>query len=338
MEMRQLGKLWPVSALTLGGGGLGQIWGATTRDEAVATVRAAADAGITLFDMAPLYGRGEAEAVMGATFEGKWPDGIRVTTKCMIGQRNFPDVAARLETSLTRSLATMHREQADIFLLHSNICPDDYVYERDPDFPNFGAVTRTQFVEIIVPTFEKLKAQGLIGAWGITGTGLPRAIMDVLREGPRPAVVQAVTNLLDSPGGMRRYEEPAEPRNIIRTAKNNDVGVMGIRAVQAGALTSAIDRKMDENEPEMQDYARAAPFRALCRELGEDPAIVAHRYALAIPGVDTLVLGVKNRNELASIVDAAARGPLEAGLVKRIDALRLNFQMPRMPIDGEDML
>ncbi len=77
MEMRQLGKLWPVSALTLGGGGLGQIWGATTRDEAVATVRAAADAGITLFDMAPLYGRGEAEAVMGASFEGKWPDGIQ---------------------------------------------------------------------------------------------------------------------------------------------------------------------------------------------------------------------------------------------------------------------
>lgn len=338
MEMRQLGKLWPVSALTLGGGGLGQIWGETTRDEAVATVRAAADAGITLFDMAPLYGRGEAEAVMGAAFEGGWPDGIRVTTKCMIGQRNFPDVAARLETSLTRSLATMKREQVDIFLLHSNICPDDYVYERDPDFPNFGAVTRSQFIEVIVPTFEKLKAQGLIGAWGITGTGLPRAIMDVLRDGLRPAVVQAVTNLLDSPGGMRRYEEPAEPRNIIRTAKNNDVGVMGIRAVQAGALTSAIDRKMDDDEPEMQDYAKAAPFRALCREIGEDPALVAHRYALAIPGVDTLVLGVKNRAELASVVDAAARGPLETDLVKRIDALRLNFQVPRMPIDGEDML
>ncbi|MEX0840194.1 MAG: aldo/keto reductase [Parvibaculum sp.] len=337
MEIRQLGALWPVSALTLGGGGLGQIWGETTRDEAVATVRAAANAGITLFDMAPLYGRGEAEAVMGAAFDGKWPDGLRVTTKCMIGQRHFPDVGARLETSLARSLATMKREQADIFLLHSNIAPEGYVYERDPDFAQHGVVTRTQFADIVVPTFEKLKAQGLIGAWGVTGTGLPRAIMDVLRDGPRPAVVQAVTNLLDSPGGMRRYEEPAEPRNIIRTAKNNDVGVMGIRAVQAGALTSAIDRKMDDSEPEMRDYARAAPFRALCRDIGEDPAIVAHRYALAMSGVDTLVLGVKNRSELKSIVDAVARGPIEPDLVKRIDALRLNFQMPRMPIDGEDM-
>ena len=337
MEMRQLGKLWPVSALTLGGGGLGQIWGATTRAEAVATVRAAVDAGITLFDMAPSYGRGEAEAVMGAAFEGSWPDGIRVTTKCMIGGRHAPDIAARLEASLLRSLAAMKRERADIYFLHSNICPEGYVYRRDADFAHHAAVTLPVFVETVVPAFEALQARGLIGAWGITGTGLPRTIMDVLRDGPRPAVVQAVANLLDSPGGMRYYEEPAEPRNIIRTAKNNDVGVMGIRAVQAGALTSAIDRKMDDSEPEMQDYARAAPFRALCREIGEDPALVAHRYALAIPGVDTLVLGVKNREELASVVDAAACGPLEADLVKRIDALRLNFQMPRMPIDGEDM-
>ena len=37
MEMRQLGDLWPVSALTLGGGGLGLVWGNSTREEAVAT-------------------------------------------------------------------------------------------------------------------------------------------------------------------------------------------------------------------------------------------------------------------------------------------------------------
>ncbi len=41
MQTRQLGQLWPVSALTLGGGGVGQLWGATTQDECIATVRAA---------------------------------------------------------------------------------------------------------------------------------------------------------------------------------------------------------------------------------------------------------------------------------------------------------
>ena len=48
-----LGQLFEVSAYTLGGGGIGQVWGETDREEAVATVREAYDAGITLFDMAP---------------------------------------------------------------------------------------------------------------------------------------------------------------------------------------------------------------------------------------------------------------------------------------------
>jgi len=37
--MRWLGELWPVSSLTLGGGGLGQLCGTASRDEAVATMR-----------------------------------------------------------------------------------------------------------------------------------------------------------------------------------------------------------------------------------------------------------------------------------------------------------
>ncbi|MEM9359458.1 MAG: aldo/keto reductase, partial [Pseudomonadota bacterium] len=64
METRKLGQLWPVSVLALGGGGVGQLWGETTREECVATVRAAVDQGITLLDMAPRYGDGEAEVVV----------------------------------------------------------------------------------------------------------------------------------------------------------------------------------------------------------------------------------------------------------------------------------
>ena len=63
MQTRMLGQLWPVSVLTLGGGGVGQLWGATTRDECMATVRTAVDSGITLLDMAPADGDGEAESV-----------------------------------------------------------------------------------------------------------------------------------------------------------------------------------------------------------------------------------------------------------------------------------
>jgi aryl-alcohol dehydrogenase-like predicted oxidoreductase len=332
MEMRKLGTLWPVSALTLGGGGLGQIWGATTLDEAIATVRLAVDRGINLLDLAPLYG--EAERVVGAAFEGEWPSHMRVTTKCMIGAKHSGDIAGRLRKSVRLSLETLRRDHADIYILHSNICPDDYVYEGHPDYHVNGAVPWTRFLEEVVPTFEALKAEGLIGAWGVTGIGLPRSIMEALRGDPKPDVVQVIANLMDSPGALRRYEEPAEPRNIMRTAHNNEVGVMGIRAVQAGALTAAFDRPLEEDHPDVQDFAKAKPFRDLAAELGEDPAELAHAYALAIDGVDTLVLGVKNRAELEAALAIEARGPLDAGIIQRIEALGLRRQVPRIPLDA----
>jgi len=93
---------------------------------------------------------------------------------------------------------------------------------------------------------------------------------------------------------------------------------MGIRAVQAGALTAAIDRPLPPDHPEVLDYNRAAGFRRLAAELGEDPADLAHRYALSLD-IDTLVLGVKNRQELAACVNAIAAGPLAAELMARVD-------------------
>jgi hypothetical protein len=47
--------------------------------------------------------------------------------------------------------------------------------------------------------------------------------------------------------------------------------------------------------------------------------VIAHRYALSLD-IDTLVLGVKNRQELAECVAAAEAGPLARDLVDRIDA------------------
>ena len=176
------------------------------------------------------------------------------------------------------------------------------------------------FVDRVRPAFERLVAEGLIGAWGLTGIGHPDTIIRLLGERPAPAAVQCIANLLDSPGGLKFFDGPARPREVMAAARANGVGVMGIRAVQAGALTAAIDRPLPDGHPEMRDYARAAGFRALCAELGEDPAVIAHRYALGLP-IDTLVLGVKNRQELAACVAAAEAGPLPAEQVARIDAV-----------------
>src|SRR6185437_7945310 len=105
--------------------------------------------------------------------------------------------------------------------------------------------------------------------------------------------------------------------------KARGIGVMGIRAVQAGALTAGVDRPLSANNPDNKDFDRAAPFRALSASWGEDPAVVAHRYALCMPNIDTVVLGVKNRAELAQCLAGEAAGPLEPAQVAAIDALGL---------------
>jgi aryl-alcohol dehydrogenase-like predicted oxidoreductase len=317
MKLHDFGSLFPVSTLTLGGGGLGMLWGQTTFDECIATVHAAVAAGINLLDLAPRYGDGKAEKVVGEAFGGRLPAGLYLTSKCNLGNPGPGGVERVLRQSIETSLRLLQRDRLDIFFLHSNLVPDGHPMWNAPDVSRLTPLPLFRLV--VRPVFEKLKAEGLIGAWGLTGIGHPDAIIEVLHEDPKPAVVQCIANLLDSPGGLKFFDGPAKPRSVMAAARANGVGVMGIRAVQAGALTAAIDRDLPADHPEVRDYALAGPFRALCNELGEDPAIIAHRYALGLE-IDTLVLGVKNRAELAGCVAAAEAGRLPADLVARIDA------------------
>jgi aryl-alcohol dehydrogenase-like predicted oxidoreductase len=319
MQTHAFGKLPPVSVLTLGGGGLGMLSGKTTFEECVATVHAAVGDGITLLDLAPRYGDGKAEEVIGAAFDGKLPAGVRLTSKCNLGNPPVGDIETILRRSIEGSLRRLRVEKLDLFFLHSNVVPDAAFIAGSAPGASARMTPYGVFVEQVRPLFERFVAEGLIGAWGLTGIGHPDTIIRLLGEHPAPAAVQCIANLLDSPGGLQFFDGPAKPRTIIAAARANGVGIMGIRAVQAGALTAAIDRDLPADHPEVRDYARAAGFRRLCAELGANPAVIAHRYALSLD-LDTLVLGVKNRQELAECVAAAQSGPLPADLIARIDA------------------
>ena len=272
------------------------------------TVEAAVDWGITFLDAAPTNGDGKAEDVIGEAFGGKLPDGVRVSTKCRLGNPRPEDVLARLRTSLDDSLARMKLERVDLFFLHNMIVAD-----------GDDGTSRTLFVDAVIPAFEILMKESRIGAWGITGIGVPDAILETIESDPPPQAIQAITNLLDSAGALQRFEGPAKPREIAASAHRRGVGIMGIRAVQAGALTSEFDRQLSDGHPDMADYRRAEPFRELCNELGESPAAVAHRYALSMDEIATIVFGVKNRAELLECVEAESKGRLAPEVMARID-------------------
>ena len=312
MRQRPFGKLGTASALTLGGGGIAGIWGETNREECVATVREAADSGIDLLDLAPSYGNGEAENVIGEAFDGKLPDGVRVTTKCRVGDTPPEQVYDHLSNSLAGSLERMRLDHVDVMFLHNSVTLGSEGGER--------MTTAASVAEAVAPAFERLIAEGRIRHWGLTGIGEADALIHLLNNGPRPDYIQCIANLLDSPGGLLRGGGPARPRDIIAAANANGAAVLGIRAVQAGALTDAIDRPLPDGHSELADYDRAAPFRAIAAETGRSAAWLAHCYALSMDGIGTVVLGVKNREELRECIDAESAAPLDPTLIARIDA------------------
>ena len=312
MQQRPFGKLGMASALTLGGGGLGQVWGATSREECVATARQAVESGINVLDLAPTYGNGEAESVIGEAFNGALPAGVRITTKCRVGDTPPERVYDLLSASLEASLGRMKLERVDVMFLHNAVTLENEGGER--------LTPVNTVVEGLAPAFERLIAEGRIGHWGLTGIGNADALIHLLNYGPRPDYIQCITNLLDSAGGLFQGTEPPRPRDVIAAANANGVSVMGIRAVQAGALTNALDRTLPDGHPELADFNRAAPFRAIAADEGQTAAFLAHRYALSMEGVSTVVLGVKNREELRECVEAEAAGPPDPALVARIDA------------------
>jgi aryl-alcohol dehydrogenase-like predicted oxidoreductase len=321
VQLRELGPLGPISALSLGGGGLGQVWGPTDRDEAVATVHAAVAAGVALLDLAPAYGRGESERVIAEAFAGRLPAGVRVSTKVMLGDPVDERPEDRIRRSVERSLETLALDRVDLCFLHTAIVEDGRVLPTLGEHQHRRATSWTTYADAWRPTMAALVDEGIVGAWGITGTGPPATVLAALADEPRPAAVQAIANLLGSAGDIRRYDEPERPREIIETATALGIGVLGIRAVAAGALTDAVDREIDDEVSVAVDFARAEPIRALAGSLGLSTAALAHRYALTMTGVDSVVLGVKNRVELAECLDAEAAGPLAVDVMAAIDAL-----------------
>ena len=166
MEIRPFKPFGSISALTLGGGGLGQVWGETTREEAVATARLAAEQGITDFDMAPMYGRGAAETVIGKAFRGMDTSGFRFTTKYCVGHVEPENTYDKLNASLTRSLQTMGIERADLFFLHSQLIEDGHVLCHYNELRDRIATPLSYFMETVIPAFSACKPRAKLVVGG----------------------------------------------------------------------------------------------------------------------------------------------------------------------------
>ena len=322
MNHRDFKPYLKISSLTLGGGGIGQVWGETTSEEAIKTVHAAIDHGINHFDVAPMYGKGEAERIIGKSLNGSDADDLFFTTKCQLGTLPDTEVYDKLNDSLTRSLDNMKLEKVNLFLLHSQLIEDNYKLYKFDEMRAKSATTLSCFFNAAIPAFERLQKEGKIDHWGIGGLGQEEAIIQALNHSQAPSAVQCIINPLNSAGAIGYVSEAFNPLAILSECQQLDIPILAIRAVQAGALTSSMDRSPHESgfdKSDFDDFDKAEPFRDLANEWGESPASLAHRYALSIKGVASVILGVKNRTELKECVEAEAKDLLSDSEIQQIE-------------------
>jgi aryl-alcohol dehydrogenase-like predicted oxidoreductase len=156
MQTRQLGSNGPqVSALGLGCMGMTPIYATPDPDEAIATIRAALDAGITMVDTADMYAGGKNEELVGRALKGI-RDRVMLASK--FGNMRLPDGSRKVNgkpeyvfEACEKSLTRLGVEHIDLYYLH----------RMDPTVP----------IEETVGAMGQLIEQGKVGAIGLSEAG-----------------------------------------------------------------------------------------------------------------------------------------------------------------------
>jgi len=156
MQTRQLGSNGPrVSSLGLGCMGMTPIYATPDPDEAIATIHAAVDAGVTMIDTADMYAGGKNEELVGRAIKGIRE---RVMLASKFGNMRLPDGTRKVNgkpeyvfEACDKALARLGVEHIDLYYLH----------RMDPTVP----------IEDTVGAMARLIEQGKVGAIGLSEAG-----------------------------------------------------------------------------------------------------------------------------------------------------------------------
>lgn len=142
-----------MSALSYGASSLGSMFGPVDEADAIRTVHEVLHLGINYIDVSPYYGLTKAETVLGKAIKGIDRSKFLLSTKAgRYGDDVFDFSAERIIRSLEESLGRLQTDYVDILFLH------------DIEFVPFE-----QVMEVAIPAVQKLKEQGKIRYYGISG-------------------------------------------------------------------------------------------------------------------------------------------------------------------------
>jgi len=286
-------------------------WGGTDASVSVKAVQASLDAGVDLIDTAAVYGFGLSEQIVGEAIKGRRREDVVLATKCGLRwdietptlhnkgpehviYRTLDEASIRWE--LQQSLARLGTDYIDLYQTH---WPDP---ETD--------------MEVVVATFEALKKEGVIRAWGVCNESSEQLQLAAQLGGI--ATDQERYSLLD-----RRQDDANLP-----LCEEHDLGFLCYSPIAQGLLTGKMDGKRQFTAddlrignprflPSVLDAVQAvlAPVKSLARDRGVSTEQLVLAWTLSQPGVSHVLVGARDVEQASS---NAVAGSLE------LDAEELN--------------
>ena len=319
MQYRALGKTGlRVSVLGFGCGNVGGLMVRGSPGERERAVARAIERGINYFDTAPLYGDGLSEEHLGATLKTLAANVI-VGTKFRLTAADRTDIRGAVARSLEASLKRLRRERVDLLQLHNLIGEGD-------------GLPVARVLDDIVAALQRLQREGKTRFFGITALGDPRALHEVIAAGVVDTA-QVCYNLLNPSAGFPVPEGFAAPdfQSLLARCREHTTGVIGIRALAAGALSGTATRHpvavptvapIASGPDYGADVMRAQKLLPLVQErLAADLVEASLRFVITSDAVSTVLLGYSSLDQLEHAMTAVAKGPLPPATIERVQTL-----------------
>lgn len=286
-------KLADAGRLGLGCAPLGNLYRAVDEATATATVDAAWDRGVRLFDTAPLYGHGLSERRLGAALTGRPRDEYVLATK--VGRLLIPgtepgtifaDVppvrpafdfsADGVRRSLEASLERLGTDRVDVLHVHD---PEDHLDQAEAE---------------AFPALLRLRDEGVIGAVGL-GTNFPAVVTRFVGRVDLDVVLLAGRcTLLDRSG----------PDEAFATCADAGVAVLAAGVFNSGVLAApGPDAHFDYAPAPPEVLARVDVLAAVCADHHIPLAAAAIQFPLRFPEVATVVVGAQTPTEVHAAAD-----------------------------------
>ncbi|RKQ84968.1 aryl-alcohol dehydrogenase-like predicted oxidoreductase [Solirubrobacter pauli] len=312
MQTRTLGRTGhQISEIGFGAWQVGADWGDVDEDTAIKTLHAAADAGVTFFDTADVYGDGRSERLVGRLRRER--DGIVVATK--MGRRLEQTVEnyspEHFREWNDRSRENLGMETLDLVQLH---CPPTDLYFHPEVFEDL----------------DRMVEEGRIAAYGVSVERVEEALKAI--EYPNVASVQIIFNpFRQRPAGL-----------FFAEAARRGVGVIVRVPLASGLLSGKYTRETTFAADDHRTFNRQGEafdvgetFAGVPFEVGLDAveelrplvggdatlAQFALRWILMHDAVSTVIPGARSPEQASANAAAADLPALDAATMERVRAV-----------------